>query len=145
MTYMELEHESSHFRASTRTYELLSHFSRLASYVKCSQFIHKQHTPVLDLSTCYERVPLWASRMELRSPKYAPLNSQYESVVRFICGSDLVKADDVEMLVDSLQNDFHQCLMKENCSKVTYQQRYMLHFHVSNSQPNRSRIFYGVL
>ena len=131
MTYMEFDHSNSYFRASANTYELLSHFSRLTSYVQCSKFIHAQHKPETDLSTCYDRVPIYTSRLELRYPQYSPLNSRYESVVRFICGSDLVKADDIELCIETLQCDFHQCLLKENYGKTTYQQLYMLHLHVS--------------
>ena len=120
MTYMEFDHSSSYFRASSTTYELLSHFSRMVSYVHCSKFIHGLHSAEIDLSTCYDRVPMYASRLELRFPQYAPLNSQYESVVRFICGSDLMKADDVELCVESLQCDLHQCLLNENIGKIVY-------------------------
>ena len=121
------------FQMNKMAYEILLQLNRLYSYAACFQEVQPLLDSTLDTSLYYEAVPLAASRLELQNPVLSPINANYESFARFLCGCNIHdNGEDMRHVMGKIQRDFYMCLLEENVRDPMYKKRFTIHRFVSS-------------
>ena len=123
----EFIHSSPYLRLSKASYETIIHLNRIQSYILCFSDLKELIDEDLDLCQFYESPPAVASRAELHEPGFSAINSRYESLTRYMCGSWLEEQDDMVDAIGFIVSDFQSCLEAKNSNEPKYKQRYTIH------------------